>query len=166
MLRAVGTANEQLIERFYAAFDARDGDTMAACYAPGAHFSDPVFPNLNGAEPSAMWRMLTSQATVLRVELLAYEADDVRGSARWRAHYVFSQTGRPVVNNVRASFRFTGGLITEHTDEFNFYLWSRQALGAPGLLLGWTRTFRASIRRRARASLASFRERDPHSSSA
>ena len=166
MLRAMSTANEQLIERFYAAFDARDGDTMAACYAPGAHFSDPVFPNLKGSEPGAMWRMLTSQATVLRIELLEHEADDVRGSARWRAHYVFSQTGRRVVNNVRASFRFADGLITEHTDEFNFYLWSRQALGAPGLLLGWTRPLRASVRRRAGASLASFIERDAHSSSA
>ncbi len=37
----MSTAGEQLIERFYAAFEARDGAAMAACYAPGAHFSDP-----------------------------------------------------------------------------------------------------------------------------
>ena len=36
--------NKQLIERFYAAFGRRDGDAMAACYAPDASFSDPVFP--------------------------------------------------------------------------------------------------------------------------
>jgi ketosteroid isomerase-like protein len=166
MLRAMSTVNEQLIERFYAAFDSRDGDTMAACYAPGARFSDPVFPKLKGTEPGAMWRMLTSQATVLRIELLAHEADDARGSARWRAHYVFSQTGRPVVNNVRASFRFADGLITEHVDEFNFYLWSRQALGAPGLLLGWTPLVKATVRRKAAAGLASFVRREAHSSSA
>ncbi len=37
MLRRMGT-NAWLIERFYAAFDARDGNTMAACCAPGARF--------------------------------------------------------------------------------------------------------------------------------
>src|SRR5687767_1470425 len=62
MLPPMIDVNAYLIERFYAAFDARDGDAMAACYAPGAHFSDPVFPDLNGDEPGAMWRMLTSQA--------------------------------------------------------------------------------------------------------
>jgi ketosteroid isomerase-like protein len=166
MLRPMSTANEQLIERFYAVFDARDGDAMAACYAPGAHFSDPVFPDLNGTEPGAMWRMLTSQANELRIELLEHEADDTRGSARWRAHYVFSQTGRPVVNDVRAEYRFADGLIAEHTDQFSFHRWSRQALGAPGLLLGWTPVLKATVRRKAAANLASFTQRDGHSSSA
>ena len=34
--------NEELIERFYSAFARGDGDAMAACYAPGARFSDPA----------------------------------------------------------------------------------------------------------------------------
>ena len=148
--------NDHLIERFYAAFDARDGATMAASYAPGAHFSDPVFPDLNGDEPGAMWRMLTSQATELRIELLEHEADGDQGSARWRAHYVFSQTGRPVVNDVRASFRFAGGLIAEHDDDFSFHRWSRQALGTPGLLLGWTPMLKRAVRKKAAASLERF----------
>ena len=137
--------------------------TMAASYAPGAHFSDPVFPDLNGAEPGAMWRMLTSQATELRIELLEHEADGERGGARWRAHYVFSQTGRPVVNDVRARFRFATGLIAEHQDEFGFHRWSRQALGTPGLLLGWTPLLKSAVRKKAAASLARF---IAHSSSA
>ena len=148
--------NDRLVERFYAAFDARDGETMAACYAPGAHFSDPVFPDLNGDEPGAMWRMLTSQATELRVELLEHAGD----SARWRAHYVFSQTGRPVVNDVRATFRFADGLIADHRDDFSFHRWSCQALGMPGLLLGWTPLLRSKVRRNAVTSLASFRARE------
>ena len=142
-----------LIERFYSAFDARDGETMAACYAPGARFSDPVFPDLQGEEPGAMWRMLTSQATELRVELL--EHDDA--SARWRAHYVFSQTGRPVVNDVRAEFRFSDdGLIAVHVDRFSFHRWARQALGTSGLLLGWTPILRSAVRKKAHASLDRF----------
>ena len=166
MLRIVSTANEQLIERFYSAFDARDGAAMAACYAPAVRFSDPVFPDLSGAEPGAMWRMLTAQATELRIELIEHAADDARGSARWRAHYAFTQTGRPVANDVRAAFRFEGGLIAEHTDAFSFHRWSLQALGPPGLLLGWTPLLRASVRRRAGARLASFMQREDHSSSA
>jgi ketosteroid isomerase-like protein len=165
MLRRMSSANEQLIERFYAAFDARDGAAMAACYAPGARFSDPVFGELHGAEPGAMWRMLTAQASELRIELLEHDADDARGSAHWRAHYVFSQTGRPVVNDVRAGYRFADGLIAEHDDSFSFHRWSRQALGPPGLLLGWTPLLRRRVSRRARAGLDAFMAREAQSSS-
>jgi ketosteroid isomerase-like protein len=151
------TANAALIGRFYEAFGRRDHAEMARCYAPDARFSDPVFTDLRGDEPGAMWRMLTGRADDLRVELLEHEADDERGSARWRAHYTFTQTGRPVVNDVRARFRFDGdGLIADHRDEFSFHRWARQALGTPGLLLGWTPLLRASVRRRARASLERF----------
>ena len=34
-------ANGALIERLYGAFGRRDGETMAACYAPEATFRDP-----------------------------------------------------------------------------------------------------------------------------
>ena len=149
-------SNDELIQAFYSAFARRDGDAMAACYHPDAHFSDPVFTDLARHEPGAMWRMLTAQARELRVELLEHAADDARGRARWRAHYVFSQTGRPVVNDVRASFGFAGGLIAEHTDAFGFHRWARQALGTPGLLLGWTPVLRAAVRRRAAAGLERF----------
>jgi ketosteroid isomerase-like protein len=153
------TDNNQLIERFYEAFDKCDGDTMAASYAPDARFSDPVFPGLSGSEPGAMWRMLTGQAKDLRVDLLEHEADDSQGAAHWRAHYTFTQTGRPVVNDVHARFRFEGGRIKEHTDDFSFHRWSRQALGPPGLLLGWTPILRSATQRRARGSLDEFMAR-------
>ena len=149
-------ANRGLIERFYDAFARRDGDAMAACYAPDATFSDPVFTDLRGEEPGAMWRMLTARATDLRIELREHDADGDRGSARWIAHYTFTQTGRPVVNDVQASFRFRDGLIAEHTDRFDFHRWSRQALGTSGLLLGWTPILRSAVRRRARGGLDEF----------
>jgi ketosteroid isomerase-like protein len=145
-----------IVEDFYAAFGRRDGDRMAACYTADARFSDPVFPDLRDDEPGAMWRMLTGQAKDLRVELVEYAVDGDSGTARWIAHYTFSRTGRPVVNDVRASFRFADGLIAEHTDSFSFYRWARQALGAPGLLLGWTPIVRSATRRQARASLDAF----------
>jgi ketosteroid isomerase-like protein len=148
----------ELIERFYAAFDRKDGDAMAACYAPDARFSDPVFGELRGEQPGAMWRMLTAQARDLSIELVEHAADPAAatGSARWIARYTFTQTGRPVTNDVRARFRFADGLIAEHDDAFSFHAWARQALGTSGLLLGWTPLLRASVRRRARGNLDRF----------
>ena len=153
--------NTELIRRFYAAFGERNGDAMAALYASDARFSDPVFQDLRGKEPGAMWRMLTGRSDDLTVELLEHEASGDRGSARWLAHYTFTQTGRSVENDVRASFRFADGLIVEHRDEFDFHRWARQALGTSGLLLGWTPLLRAAVRRRARAGLDEFLARDP-----
>ena len=148
--------NDELIERFYGAFARLDGDAMAACYAPEAHFSDPVFTDLRGGEPGAMWRMLTGRAKDLEVRLAEHEAGDEGGKAHWLADYTF-RTGRRVHNDVRAEFRFAGGLIKEHRDSFSFYAWSRQALGPPGLALGWTPVLRSKVRREARAGLDEFR---------
>ena len=148
-------AHEQ-IERFYRAFDEGDGDTMAACYAPDVRFSDPVFPDLRGSRAGAMWRMLTEGQGDPRIELLEHRADGDRGSAHWRARYTFPETGRHVVNDVQARFRFEGGLIVEHRDEFSFHAWARQALGPVGLLLGWTPLVRSAVRRKAGARLEQF----------
>lgn len=144
----------EVIRRFYAAFNEHDGDAMAACYAPGVRFKDPAFGELHGNEAGDMWRMLTSRATRLTVELA--EHDDT--SARWIARYEFAATGRDVVNDVRATFEFDGaGLITDHVDRFSFHTWAKQALGPPGLLLGWTPILQASVRKKARGQLEAFR---------
>lgn len=147
--------NHELIERFYAAFAQLDGETMAACYGPGARFSDPVFVGLEGAEPGAMWKMLTARARDLEVTLAEHEAGAQRGSAHWLADYTFS-TGRRVHNDVRAAFRFQDGLIVDHQDSFSFYAWARQALGPVGLALGWTPVLQAKVRREARSGLDEY----------
>lgn len=152
-----GSQHDELIQRFYAAFADGRGDAMASCYAPGIHFSDPVFPDLNGEEAGDMWRMLTGASEDLRIELVEHSADESTGSARWQAHYTFSRTGRPVVNDVRAKFGFADGLIAQHHDEFDFHAWSRQALGPIGLLLGWTPIVRNGVRKTAAESLAKYR---------
>jgi ketosteroid isomerase-like protein len=142
----------ELIQRFYSAFAAHDGDAMAACYAPGAHFSDPVFTDLNGDEPGQMWRMLTERADDLEIDLVEHEATGDAGSAHWIARYTFTQTGRPVVNDVRATLRFRDGLIADHRDDFDFTRWARQAIGLAGLLP----PVRAAVRKKARAGLDEF----------
>jgi ketosteroid isomerase-like protein len=149
--------NDELIQRFYEAFNRKDGDAMAACYAPDAHFRDPVFGDLTGAEAGQMWRMLTSRAADLSVELPAHQADDTSGTANWVATYTFAQTGRKVVNDIQATFAFRDGQISEHDDRFSFWTWSRQALGTPGLLAGWTPLLRNKVSAQARAGLEEFR---------
>src|SRR3954454_23034741 len=151
--------NRELIRRLYEALDRHDGEAMAACYAPDAHFQDPAFGDLDGAEVGAMWRMLTSRAEDLEVELPEHDADERTGTAHWIARYTFTQTGRPVVNDVRATFVVEDGLIRDHVDSFSFWAWSRQALGASGLALGWTPVLRAKVSRQARAGLDQFMRR-------
>jgi ketosteroid isomerase-like protein len=148
-------ANAALLERFYGAFSRRDGAAMAACYHPQAHFTDEVF-DLRGPQVGAMWRMLCERGADLRVQASGIEADDRRGSAHWEAWYSFSATGRPVHNVIDASFEFQDGLILRHVDRFGFWRWSRQALGTPGLLLGWSGLLRKKVRATAARSLERF----------
>ena len=152
--------NADLIERFYGSLSAKDGVAMAECYAAHATFEDPAFGQLDAQDAGAMWRMLTSRVGDLTVDVSEVRADDETGSARWIASYTFTQTGRAVVNDIRASFRFADGLITEHRDRFDWWVWARQALGPPGLLLGWNPLFHTAVRNKARATLAEFRQRE------
>ena len=149
--------NEELIERLYAALDAKDGETMASLYAPDALFRDPAFGELRGEQAGDMWRMLCSQAKDLSVSASDVRADDSSGSARWVANYTFSATGRPVENRVSATFRFRDGLIAEHRDEFSLWRWSRQALGPAAFVLGSNPAGQALVRRRARGQLEKWR---------
>ena len=54
--------NATLIRSFYEAFQRRDAESMATCYAPDVRFSDPVFTDLQGARAGDMWRMRASRA--------------------------------------------------------------------------------------------------------
>jgi ketosteroid isomerase-like protein len=153
--------NAALIERFYGSLSAKDGVAMGDCYAAQATFEDPAFGLLDGDDAGAMWRMLTSRAADLTLDVSEITADDEAGSARWIARYTFTQTGRPVLNDIRASFRFSDGLIAEHRDRFDWWRWARQALGPPGLLLGWNPLFHNAVRNKARRSLAEFRGSEP-----
>lgn len=150
----------QLIERLYSAMDAHDGEAMAACYTSGAVFEDPAFGKLSDGDPQQMWRMLTSRASALRVELLERESDGRTGSARWEARYEFAETGRQVVNVVSSRFRFAEGLIADQRDSFDLRAWAAQALGTPGRVLGVTPLLGPLIRRRTSAQLAAFKSAD------
>jgi ketosteroid isomerase-like protein len=154
--------NQATLQNFYAAFARLDAEAMAACYAPDAEFEDAVF-SLHGHEQVAgMWRML-SQATkakgadVWKLKYSSIEADAKTGKSHWEADYRFSATGRMVHNVIDGKFDFNEqGLITRHRDSFNFWTWARQALGSPGLMLGWTPFLRNKVRRQAAGNLKKY----------
>ncbi len=148
--------NAELINSFYQAFQRLDAEAMAACYSADVRFSDPVFVDLQGREAGDMWRMLCTRAVDFSLTFDGVEADDQLGSAHWTARYTFSQTGRTVVNSIRAEFVFAGGRIVEHHDHFNLWRWSAQALGLKGWLLGWLPAVQGAIRAQARRGLAGF----------
>lgn len=148
--------NKALIDRFYTAFAKGDYVTMQHCYADKASFEDPAFGKLNAVEVKAMWEMLISGAKDLRIEFRDVTANSNNGSCRWEAWYTFTATGRSVHNIINAHFTFENDKIVLHRDRFDFWRWSRMALGIPGVLLGWSPFIKNKVRTTARARLASF----------
>ncbi len=149
-------AHEQLIETFYKGFQQRDAEAMAACYHKDVVFSDPVFPDLHGARAGNMWRMLCARGKDLKIEFSGVSANDSTGKAHWEAWYTFSGTGRKVHNIIDAEFEFRDGKIVRHKDQFNFWRWSRQAIGPAGVLLGWTPILLNGVRKKADKGLVDF----------
>lgn len=150
------TQNEQTIHRFYEAFQKGNYRLMQDLYHDEATFSDAVFQNLNADEVRSMWQMLVVSAKDLT---LSYDNVSViadSGKCRWQAWYTFSATSRKVHNIIDANFQFRDGLIYRHNDSFNFWRWSRMALGTPGTLLGWSPLIRNKVRGTAQRRLRKF----------
>ena len=136
----------ELLRRFYSAFSQHDWATMGACYHPEAQFSDPVFPHLDATGVSAMWKMLLTSGSDLRVEFQVLEKTEIGGRVQWDALYTFGASGRKVHNSVSSTFVLKDGLILRQKDVFNLWRWSRQALGTSGALLGWSPMVRNKVR--------------------
>lgn len=148
--------NQQLLTSFYEAFRQKDYATMQTCYADDAIFNDPVFQHLDADQARKMWEMLIKRGKDMELTFSNIKANDTTGSAAWTATYTFGQTKRRVVNHIEARFAFENGKITRHTDQFNFYDWSKQALGLSGLLLGWTGFLRKKVQQTALKSLTDY----------
>lgn len=147
--------NATTIEKFYSSFNAHDAAGMTECYADNIIFEDPAFGVLKGDEAKSMWQMLM-KGTDVRVTFSNVVANEKTCSADWVATYTFGKTGRTVVNSVHAVFEFTDGKIVKHTDTFDFGVWSRQALGLSGLLLGWTGFLKKKVNEQAIGRLRQF----------
>ena len=148
--------NQQLIKKFYDCFAERDWKGMGACYGEDIFFYDPVFLNLEGAQVRAMWEMLLRNANDLTLSVSQIVSEDEYGTCQWQASYTFSATGRHVVNKGKTFMKMEGGKIIEHSDQFSFWNWSRQALGLKGLLLGGTTFLQSRVRKQAWKNLERF----------
>jgi ketosteroid isomerase-like protein len=149
--------NKQVIETFYSAFQKLNYSAMQDCYADHPVFNDPVFGILEGEEVKGMWEMLCRGAkdfslVYSNINLL----DEEYATCNWTAKYTFSKTGRRVTNEIKAYMRIQDGKITEHTDYFDFWKWSRQAIGVMGWLLGWSGYLKNKVRSNALRNLHLF----------
>ena len=154
--------NEQLISRFYSAFQNCDYAKMNACYSNDVLFSDPVFGMLEAGQVKKMWEMLCKNAKSLDIKFRNIkDIGDDYYTCDWTATYIYSKTGRRVVNNIKAYMRISDGKIIEHSDGFSLYKWSRQALGPIGWLLGWNGFFQRKIRNMAQGNLKVYMDKNP-----
>ena len=152
--------NEIIINRFYSAFQQKNAAEMNLCYSENIAFSDPVFGLLHGEEVKSMWEMLCKNGKDLQLSFGNIQLlDEEYATCDWVAQYTFSQTGRRVVNKIKAHIRVENGIITEHTDAFDIYNWSRQALGLKGWLFGWTAWFQKKLQQKTRKALEKFMEK-------
>jgi limonene-1,2-epoxide hydrolase len=151
-------SNPDRIRAFYRAFEQLDGEAMQAAYADDAQFDDEAFSLKGAREIGGMWRMLCETVKAKgRDDWKLVVSDITANSAHWEPTYRFSATGRLVHNIIDAEFSFApDGRILRHRDRFDFWRWSRQALGAPGLLLGWSPFLRSKVRAQAKANLQRY----------
>ncbi len=149
--------NERLIRHFYESFAQNNADEMIACYHDKIEFSDPAFGLLKGDEAKNMWKMLVERGKGnIKIEYKNISVNGDNGSADWTADYIFSKTGRKVFNRIHAEFEFQDGKIIRHTDTFDVWKWSKQALGLTGYLLGWSSFMQNKIRQNAGESLREY----------
>lgn len=148
--------NEKTMARFYSAFQKRDYETMQDCYGAHVVFYDPVFEDLVDDEVKLMWEMLCKRATDLSILFSNVQADDQYGTCDWVATYTFTKTKRRVVNRIKAHMRFDGGKIIEHSDQFRWSNWCKQALGLPGILFAGMSWFQKRVRKSAQQSLYDY----------
>jgi ketosteroid isomerase-like protein len=152
--------NTELIHHFYQSFALGEAEEMVACYDDEIVFTDPAFGALKGNDAKDMWRMLIHRSKGnLKISFDNVKADDTNGSANWVAEYEFAQTGRKVINQIAAHFEFKNGKILKHTDHFDLWKWTRQAMGWRGFLLGWTPFIQHKIRTQTNQLLKSYQNR-------
>lgn len=153
-------SSADIINKFYDAFAHADAETMLSYYHDEIEFEDPAFGKLKGKAAKNMWRMLIERSKgELKITYDNVVADDKHGSAEWMAVYNFAQTGRAVTNKIKARFEFKDGKIFRHTDHFDMWRWSGQALGLTGYLLGWTSFFKNKIQKQTGKLLKSYSDK-------
>lgn len=153
------TGNDEVIRKFYTAFQQLDYRAMNDCYSDDIVFSDPVFLLLRGDEVRNMWEMLCINARDFSLDFSDIELlDEEYATCKWTARYTFSKTGNRVTNHIKAFMKLKDGKIIEHSDAFRLSTWIGQALGWKGNLFGWMGWMKRAMQKNARRNLEKFME--------
>jgi hypothetical protein len=155
---AADESGAQLVTRFYDAFARKDFRGMACCYHPEVEFHDSIFGTLKGKRAFAMWAMLVSRATDLRIQASGVQATGERGRAHWNAQYTFSflMFSNRVENSIDAKFEFKDGKIYRHQDAFDLERWKDMALWPLGGVVD-----QDTVKKRVQSTLDDFIETHP-----
>jgi len=130
---------------------------MITCYHKDIIFEDPAFGTLKGELAKSMWLMLLNRSQGdLKIEYSDVKVAGATGTARWKATYFYGKAKRKVLNEVQAEFQFKDGKIIKHTDRFDLWTWTRQALGISGYLLGWSSFMKRKIQKSTNKMLDDF----------
>lgn len=146
--------NKEIIQKFYTAFSENNSKEMINCYHDQIVFKDPVFGKLKGEKAKKMWAMLLSNKQASsKIKFSKITATKNSGFAKWEATYLYGSKKKPVINKVSAHFIFEDNKIIAHTDNFNLWNWSKQALGFSGAILGWSEFLKRKIQKQANQKL-------------
>jgi heat-inducible transcriptional repressor len=151
---------DRLVARFFGALAARDAAGLARCYHPLVSYSSPLFPDLRGPLPAAMWRLGLARADRLQVRWDVVFADPRKAQVNWTARWADGSAQRRLT--VATTLAIWDGRVVRQVDEFRFPAFAAQALGLPGQLLGRVGPWRRSVQRRARAAVESAAQGAPH----
>ncbi|MFD1061644.1 nuclear transport factor 2 family protein [Winogradskyella litorisediminis] len=153
---------DALLHKFYLAFKNLDADTMIECYHDDILFKDPAFGVLKAERAKNMWRMLcnTQKGKDFKVSYSNIKTNNEKGYANWQAEYLFSKTGRRVINSISSEFQFKDGLIIKHTDSFDLHNWAKQAFGFKGWLIGNTSFFENKLQKQTNKILDIFESKN------
>jgi hypothetical protein len=141
--------NIDVLQRLYDGLNRHDAGVIATCYHPEATFEDIAFRLDGRPHIHAMWQMICEGD--IRVDVQSLEADGRGGRSRIVCTYTFSETGRPVRNEIQSRFTFDGDVIKGEWDDCDPKRWATQALGGiSGFLAGRSEFLR---RRKAKGKL-------------
>lgn len=147
----------ELIEEFYTSFANGDPSRMTQCYHKDITFKDPAFGTLTGSEAIHMWHMLLNGTKQqIKISFNNIKASHTQGHANWVAEYTYGPKNSVVINHISAEFTFKDGKIYTHTDTFNLWKWTQQAMGLTGFILGWTPFMRKKIQHTLQRKLAKY----------
>ncbi|WP_342269364.1 nuclear transport factor 2 family protein [Spiroplasma endosymbiont of Aspidapion aeneum] len=157
-------STKQIINEFYSAFKKGDYQKMNSLYGEDIIFNDSIFKDLDYLQVTSMWEMLLSKKEEskfsIEYEVLLDHNDEYY--VMWSAHYLFGPKRRKVSNIVKSEMVIKDKKIALHTDVFDFYKWSKQAIGIASILFGKRKFFHNKICSVANKNLMNYISNKDH----